>query len=471
MIRTKYDILNPRDQEEEQASQELARLLEEYLRPLLMFLDTLLDKRLVRTFAQCCVAILRFRNPKQGLLLSELGSYLDGYRGLSRSAAAGTKRVGKLIRSWKWNAGHLEQFLLTEAGKEVERLKAQGKRILALMDGSVVEKPESASLEAIAATNSSKAKRLTRSRLGLLFNPPLLRPIRVMGMEWTGTIITGLEGIPKVAVMRFWTTKGEYAAKLREKEEEVLCVLVRKFGPVLTFVFDRGYASGPWLEVLQKYRVRFIIRWIKNHLFLTEDGKEKKIWQIGQGKKYRAHQLIRDAKSGLKVTCDLWWTAVRHTRYAGTLYLVRARVQGKVQYLITNERVETEAEAWEIFFSYKRRWQIETSFRYAKCELALESPRVWSYEDRLKLFAIVLVVYSFLLYLLEDIHNDLCRMILRLKCHRTGKRYQQALIPLYRLRWAISRLWDDCRPLLGWVLPPDLETIQVLAFFQSEKGS
>jgi hypothetical protein len=86
---------------------------------------------------------------------------------------------------------------------------------------------------------------------------------------------------------------------LREKEEEVLCVLVRKFGPLLTFVFDRGYASGPWLEVLQKYRVRFIIRWIKNHLFLTEDGKEKKIWQIGQGKKYRAHQLIRDAKSGV----------------------------------------------------------------------------------------------------------------------------------------------------------------------------
>ncbi len=67
MIRTKYDILNPRDQEEEQASQELARLLETYLLPLLTYLDTLLDKRLLRTFVQCCVAILRFRNNKQGL--------------------------------------------------------------------------------------------------------------------------------------------------------------------------------------------------------------------------------------------------------------------------------------------------------------------------------------------------------------------------------------------------------------------
>ena len=143
MIRTKYDILNPRDQEEEQASQELARLLENYLLPLLTYLDTLLDKRLVRTFVQCCVAILRFRNNKQGLLLSELGSFLDGYHGLSKSAPAGTKRVGNLIRSLKWNAGHIDRFLLAEAEQEVERLKALGKRILAIMDGSVIEKPES----------------------------------------------------------------------------------------------------------------------------------------------------------------------------------------------------------------------------------------------------------------------------------------------------------------------------------------
>ena len=57
-----------------------------------------------------------------------------------------------------------------------------------------------------------------------------------MGMEWTGTIITGLEGIPRLAVMRWWTTKGAYATKLRETEEEVLRVLVRRWGPLLTFV-------------------------------------------------------------------------------------------------------------------------------------------------------------------------------------------------------------------------------------------
>jgi hypothetical protein len=73
---------------------------------------------------------------------------MDGYPGLSKTATAGTKRVGKLIRSLKWSHLQIDHFLLEEARKEVERLKVLGKRILVLMDGSVIEKPESARLEA-----------------------------------------------------------------------------------------------------------------------------------------------------------------------------------------------------------------------------------------------------------------------------------------------------------------------------------
>jgi hypothetical protein len=222
-------------------------------------------------------------------------------------------------RSLNWSVSHIDRFLLEEANKEVERLKAEGKRILCWFDGSVIEKPESRTLEATGPVLSSKAKRLNRSRKGLLFNKPALRPMRVMGMEWTGTIITGLEGIPKLAVMRWWTPKGDYAEKLREKEEEVLRVLVGTWGTLLTFVFDRGYASGPWLEVLEGVRVRFSIRWIKKHIFYDQEGREKQLWEIGRGKKYRAHKLIRATASGLKLACDLWWAPLRHPKYTQQL--------------------------------------------------------------------------------------------------------------------------------------------------------
>ena len=93
----KYAILMQPDQDELKLSQELAQLLESFLGPLLVVLDKYLDKRLVRTLVQCCVAIIRFRNTQRGLLLSELGSYMEGYHGLSKTATAGTKRVGKKI--------------------------------------------------------------------------------------------------------------------------------------------------------------------------------------------------------------------------------------------------------------------------------------------------------------------------------------------------------------------------------------
>ena len=96
----------------------------------------------------------------------------------------------------------------------------------------------------------------------------------------------------------------------------------------------------------------------------------------------------------------------------------------------------------------------------------MESPRLWSLENRLKLLGIVLLVYAFLLFLLEEVHNDCLQALLRLKCHRTGKRCQEALVPLYRLRWALSRLWDDSRPILGSILPPNLATLQALALLR-----
>jgi hypothetical protein len=76
----------------------------------------------------------------------------------------------------------------------------------------------------------------------------------------------------------------------------------------------------------------------------------------------------------------------------------RVRVKKKIWYVVTNEPARAEEQAWEIVFAYKRRWQIELSFRYGKCELAMESPRLWAFENRLKLLGRVTLVYAFLLH-------------------------------------------------------------------------
>ena len=233
------------EQDAQKASQELTNLLEEFLSPLLQVLDRLIDKRLIRTLVQVCVVIIRFRNQKQGLLLSEMGSYMDGYQGLSRAAPAGTKRISNLLRSLKWSILQIDDYLLKEADKEVKRLKLQGKRILCPWDDSVVEKPESRVLEGLCPVTSSKAKRLQRNQKGLVFNFPPKKPITVAGMQWTAALITGMEGRVSVALMSWWSTRGEYAIKLREQQEAMLRKCVRQWGDLLLHIFDRGYARLP----------------------------------------------------------------------------------------------------------------------------------------------------------------------------------------------------------------------------------
>ena len=276
-MQPKYDIFQENEQDGQNISQEMAQMLENFLSPLLLYLNTFLDKRLIRTLVQCCVAIIRFRNNKQGLWLSELGSYMDGYDGLSTSAPAGTKRIGNLIRSLKWNISHIDTYLLEEADKEVKSLKKQGRKVLCIWDGSVIEKPESQASEGLAPVISSKAKRLSRSKKGRIFNMPAVRPIMVVGMHWTGALIAGLEGVPKVALMSWWTTKGEYATRTRAQEEKLLRICIRKWGDTLTHVFDRGYSSGPWIQFLQSLRIKYIIRWKKRSFLFQPKWEEDEI--------------------------------------------------------------------------------------------------------------------------------------------------------------------------------------------------
>ncbi|TMD65191.1 MAG: hypothetical protein E6I91_10285 [Chloroflexi bacterium] len=81
--------------EAQQMAQGLAGDLALFLFPLLVTLDRLLDKRLVRTFLQTIQVILAYRDRVGGLLLSELGGYLLS----PEQAPAGSKRLSTLLHS------------------------------------------------------------------------------------------------------------------------------------------------------------------------------------------------------------------------------------------------------------------------------------------------------------------------------------------------------------------------------------
>ena len=134
---------------------------------------------------------------------------------------------------------------------------------------------------------------------------------------------------------------------------------------------------------------------------------------------------------------------IRHPKVEGELWLVFSRPgKGhKPWYLLTNETIATPDDAWRVVLAYARRWQVEMCYRACKTDLAMESPRLWFWENRLKLLLQVSLVYAFLLSLLAPNLAPLVQELLRNWCHRTGERYRQAAIPLSRLRAALSSLW------------------------------
>lgn len=417
------------------ASLFLLRQLEVFTRPLRHELDAQIDRRLVRTFFDLMATILMFRERRMGLLLSELGGYICGFS----HAPAGTKRISNLLRSKKWNASLIDLFLFRRTIDRIEALVEKGKRPLLLWDDSRVEKHESWLAQGLCSVLSSKAKRLTRIRRGF-YHPPNSR-VCVPGFKWTGVFLSHLGGVPSVCQMTWWTTRGKY----KEDPDNIIYRLLRRLSDHLKFavvhVLDRGYATEKMLGYLITFHQDFIIRWKKNHLLNHHSKGTKKTHLLARSFKPASSRIVRDKNRKKNKHVTIAWAPVNHLEYPDNqLFLVVVRDKKNYNgplYLITSLSISNAGQAWEVMFSYMHRWEAEQGFRFLKSELGLESPRLWFWDNRMKLMAIVTLVYDFLLRMVNNWTNWV-RPFLRRWCHRTGERYRVASIPLYRLRMAIS---------------------------------
>ena len=437
-----------------QAATELFEHLRRFLGPLLADLDEQIDARLVGTFLGTIRAILEHRHRQCGLLLSELGGYL-----LSPAhAPAGTKRIGNLLRCGKWAFEVIPRFLWGRAGERLGELEAAGEDALVIWDDSVNEQPESRKAQGLCPVRSSKSKRLSRVKPGYYRKPG--PPVFVPGYQWLCLLLIGRSGPPTVASMEWWTTRategGPEPQSGRSLRSGWLCALAHVWGKRVLHVFDRGYAGAPWLGELLRCPIRFVQRWPKRYVLVDSEGQEKKAWEINRGRKAWDHRTLRDARRNEEMKVGVLAFRVSHPQQLrpvkgvllppSSLWLVIARTSRKGQepwYLLTNEPVETVEDAWAVVLAYARRWQIEMTFRFNKSELGMESPRVYTWERRMKLLFMVALAYAFLLSLLDGTLDLLREWLLRNYCPRTGKRGRETPAPLYRLRAALSRLWLD----------------------------
>ncbi len=425
---------------------DLAARLELFVAPLVCTLDTYLDKRLVRTFVGLLQAIVTFRHPTLGLVLSELGAYLLS----PEHAPAGTKRISNLLRSPKWDGCLIDHFLWQQGQERVDALHAADEEALVVWDTSVDEKPESVAAEGLCPVRSAKAQRLKRNRRGFGGGPPG-PPVVVPGLHWLSLLVLGLRGRPTLAAMAWSSTRGPQTDSLRGVESDYLLLTAQAWGRNVLHVWDRGFAGRPWLEEAFQADVRFVVRWPGRYKLVDAQGRERKAWQILQGKRSQDHQRLWYARYHRWYDTGVVAVPVTHPAFPDhPLWLIASRPGGgrTPWYLLTTEPVARLEDLWRVVLAYGRRWQIEMTWRYSKSELAMQSPRLWFWDNRLKLLLMVSVVYAFLLSLLELPPEVLQEHLLRRWCHRTGRWVDAVRLPLYRLRAALSRLWQAAPPSL-----------------------
>ena len=438
-----YKLLqdNKKLSEQSQSQRFLLRQSHSFLSSFLEHLDEKLDKRLVRTFFNLFIGILMFRNRTNGLILSELGGFITGFK----KAAAGTKRISNLLRSKKWTGSTISDFFIKTGKKRLETLHEKGKKGYFLWDDSVLEKHESWFSEGLCAVRSSKAKRITKVKRGYYRAPK--SSIRVPGFHWSSVVLSAWGEKPFTVLMSWWTTRG----KEKDSADNVFYKMLRKitqtFGKGYTHVLDRGYANLPTLERLWKFEQGFIIRWKTSHLLLIGQGKYegtiKQTHLVARSFKAMDYRMVYDKERKQNKRISIAYAKVFHPEYPDKeLYLVIARDKNhkmKPMYILTSECVDSIGMAWEILFAYMMRWNIEQVFRFMKTELAIESIRLWFWDNRLKLLHILSLVYDFIVHLA----NNWKRWVMSFTHEwepRTGKRNRPKYsVPLYRFRAALSK--------------------------------
>jgi hypothetical protein len=319
-------------------------------------LDEGIDKRLVRTFLKTLQVIIQFRHRHNGLLLSELGGYILS----PEHAPAGTKRLSNLLRCPKWAYTLITKFLWDKADSDLEAIEAAEDTALVVWDESVLEKAESIAIEGLCAVRSSKARRLKRIKPGY-YNPPGGRPVFVPGMHWVTVMVLGLQALPSIAAMRWWTTRGKFASDKRTEERQLLQQCAQAWGQRVLHIWDRGFAGGPWLAHASQAGVRFVLRWPKGYKLVDAQGQKRKAWEITRGKRSWEQRQLWDQRRRCYRKTGVYACPVTHPEYDGQLWLVVSR-PGKGRspwYLLTNEPIPDAAAAWPIIFAYARRWQIE----------------------------------------------------------------------------------------------------------------
>ena len=372
-------------------------------------------------------------NSTKSLLLTELGTLLSG----SDHGNAGVKRIGNLLRSENGSSTIIADFLKSITHNRIENMRSKNVRPLLIWDRSVLEKQESMRLEGLSPVISSKAKRLSRIKPGY-YNSPVKGFINVPGFKVEAAVLTALSEGTSLFECNVYSLTGLYKEWWSNFMWYGFENMNNHSNNDVFHVFDSGYANTTLLEFSERFNEKFLVRWISNKHLIDAKGK-RLTHHISRGMKNKSFKVTYDKERKRNAGKLITWKKIRHPEMGNqeyTLSVVREKNRkGSPIYLLTNLDIKTKQQAWEMLCSYMKRWEVEQMFRCCKAEIGMQSIRVQTWESRLKLFGIALLIYEFLKEIIQKRRHYVERLI---NIYAPLFGLKRSNVPFYRLRKAFA---------------------------------
>lgn len=303
-----------------------------------------------------------------------------------------SKRYYRLLRNPRF---HHQQLLKSMYAQT--RALFQGEPsdyVLVLLDFTNLEKPYGYRFEALSTLKASGL------RLG-----PRCRHGRVPGYNHLIGLAVGAKHVGLVFSKTISYVTEEFVSLNRDIFRAMRYSHQVLAGHTLRFICDRGFDDEKIFAFITDLCEQFVIRLYHNRTLLLQRGGvrverslKEVVREIRQPIRLDAWFRQRGRWRKSLVTLgyvQLWLPDHKHPYY---LLVSHAHGIGQDWLLLTNVPIHSSKQAQEIWFNYRRRWRVETTFRFLQRDgLRWDDFKVLNFDAIQRLITLVLVAALFLL--------------------------------------------------------------------------
>lgn len=345
------------------------------------------DRRLYRCFVQAVKGIIAARVP----IVTRIAAAVIQSRDPKR-----TFHVAKRYYRWLENPRFDHRDVLKPAYAQTRELfqHEPGDYTLVLLDFTNLEKPYGYKFEALSTLKASGLRTGPRCRRG-----------KVPGYNQLVGLAVGKEKVGLTFAKTISYRTADFVSLNRDIFRAIRYSHEILAGRKLRFICDRGFDDEKTFAFVTALDEEFVIRLYHNRSLRMQQGtgwKEQSLEEVVRNipRPIRFEAWFKKGGRWRKSLVTLGYRQVWLPDHEQPYWLVVSEVYGIGQQwvLLTNVPITSAEQAKEIWYNYRRRWTVESTFRFLQREgLRWEDFKVLGLEPIRRLINVVLIAALFLL--------------------------------------------------------------------------